>query len=113
MEDITDTDYTCTKRVSKNFGKNFDEYHDLYVQNDTLLLADVFNNLRNMCLEIYELNSDHFFSASGLALQESLKKTKVELDLLNDINMLLVVEKVSEVEYVMLFIVMLKLIIYT
>ena len=56
------------KRVSKDFEiKNFGEYHDLYVQSDTLLLNDVFNNFRNMYLEIYGLESAHHFSAPGLA----------------------------------------------
>ena len=69
------------------------EYHDLYVQSDTLLLADVFGNYRNMCLEIYELDPVKVLSAPGLAWQAALKKTKVKLDLLTDIDMLLMVEK--------------------
>ena len=49
MEDITDADYGPTKRVSKDFEiKNLGEYHDFYLQSDTLLLADVFENFRNM-----------------------------------------------------------------
>ena len=53
MEDITDADYTYAKGVCKDFEiKNLGEYHDLYVQGDTLLLADVFENFRNMCLKI-------------------------------------------------------------
>ena len=60
MEDIIDADYT--KIVCKDFEiKNFGKYHDFYVQNDTLLLADVYNNFWNMCLEIYELDLAHFF----------------------------------------------------
>ena len=53
MEDITDADYKYQKRVSKNFKvKNFDEYHNLYVQSCTLLLFDVFDwQLWNMCLK--------------------------------------------------------------
>ena len=47
--------------------KNLDEYHDLYVQSDTLLLADVYENFRNMCLEKYQLDSVYFVSAPGLA----------------------------------------------
>ena len=47
--------------------KNLGEYHYLYVQSDTLLLADVFENFRNMCLEIYELDPVKNFSARGLA----------------------------------------------
>ena len=73
--------------------KNLDEYHDLYVQCDTLLLAGVFENFRDKCIEIYELDPAHFFSAPGLAWQACLKKTKVELELLTDIDMLLMVEK--------------------
>ena len=54
MEDITDADYAHAKRVCKDFEiKNLGEYHDLYVQSDTLLLADVFENFRNTCLNIY------------------------------------------------------------
>ena len=68
MEDITDADYTHAKRVRKDFEiKNFREYHDLYVQSDTLLLADVFENFRHMFLEIYEVDPTNFFSAPGLA----------------------------------------------
>ena len=47
--------------------KNPGEYHDLYVQSDTLLLADVSENFRNKCIEIYELDPAHFLSAPGLA----------------------------------------------
>ena len=94
MEDITDADYAHAKRVCKDFEiKNLGEYHDLYVQSDTLLLADVFENFRNMCLKIYELDPAKFLSAPGLAWQAALKKTKVKLDLLTNIHMLLMVEK--------------------
>ena len=94
MEDIADADYAHAKRVCKDFEiKNLGEYYDLYVQSDTLLLADVFENFRNMCLEIYELDPAKFLSAPGLAWQAALKKTKVKLDLLTDIDMLLTVEK--------------------
>ena len=64
MEDITDADYAHAKRVSKDFEiKNLGEYHDLYVQGDTLLLADVFQKCRKMCINIYELD----YSGQGLA----------------------------------------------
>ena len=73
MEDITNGDYTHAKRVCKDFEiKNLGEYHDLYVQSDTLLLADVFENFRSMCLEIYELDPSKFLSAPGLAWQAAL-----------------------------------------
>ena len=67
-EDITDEDYAHAQKVWKVFKiKNLGEYHDLYVQSDTLLLADVFENFRDKCIEIYELDPAHFLSAPGLA----------------------------------------------
>ena len=72
---------------------NLGDYHDLYVQSGTLLFADVFENFRDKCIEINELDPAHFFSALGLAWQAFLKKTKVNLELLTDIDMLLMVEK--------------------
>ena len=96
MEGIPDGDYTHTKTVCKDFNmKHLGEYHDLCVQNYTLLLADVLDNCWNMCFEIYGFDPVHFLSAPGLAWQAALKKTKVvKLNLLlTDIYMLLVVEK--------------------
>ena len=68
------------------------DYHDLYVQSDTLLLADVFENFRDTCIKVYELDPAHFLSASGLARQTCLKKN-IKLELLTDVDMLLLVEK--------------------
>ena len=94
MEDMTNADYARTKRVCKNFEiENLGEYHNLYVQSDRLLLAEVFENFQKMCLEIYELDPAKKFSAPELAWQAALKKTKVKLDLLTDIDMLLMLEK--------------------
>ena len=68
MEDITDADYAHVKRVCEDFEtKNSGEYHDLYTQSDTLLLADVFENFGNMFLNTYELDSAKFCSAPALA----------------------------------------------
>ena len=69
--------------------KNLSQYHDLYIQSDTLLLSDIFENFRNMCLDIYELDPAYFVSAPGLAWQACLKKTKVELELLTDYDILM------------------------
>ena len=75
MEDITDAGQTVAKKVCKDFDiKNLGEYHDLYVESDTLLLVDVFKLFRSMCLEINELDPAHFLSAPGLAWQTALKK---------------------------------------
>ena len=61
MEDITEVDHSHAKRVFKSLNnKHIGDYHDLYVLSDTLLLADVFENFRNKCIEIYELDLAHF-----------------------------------------------------
>ena len=63
------------------------------MQSNTLLLADVFENFRDMCLKEYELDPAHFLSLPGLAWQACLKKNNIELELLTDYDMLLMVEK--------------------
>ena len=94
LEDITDEDYTHAQKVFVEFKlKNLGDCHDLYIQSDTLLLAGVFENFRNKCIEIYELDSAHFLSAPGLTWQVFLKKAEVELELLTDIDLLLMAEK--------------------
>ena len=75
LEDISDEDYAHAQKVWDVFEiKNLGEYHDLYVQSDTLLLADVYENFRNMCLDIYELDPVYF-------VQACLKKTGAKLEL--------------------------------
>ena len=75
LEDITDKDYVHAQKVWEVFGiNNLGEYHDLYVQCDTLLLADVFEKFRDTCIEIYGLDPSHFLSAPGLAWQACLRK---------------------------------------
>ena len=73
--------------------KNLGDYHDLHVQSDTLLLADIFKNLRNKCIEIYELDSAHFLLAPELAWQACLTKAKGKLELFTNNNMLSMFEK--------------------
>ena len=65
----------------------------MYFQSDTLLLSDVFENFRNMCIKVYKLDPTHFVSAPGLAWQACLKKTEVELELITNVDMLLMIEK--------------------
>ena len=94
LENITDKHYEHVKKVWEAFEiKNLGEYHDLYIQCDTCLLADVFEYFRNKCIEIYGLDPAHLLYAPGLAWQACLKKTKVKLELLTDIDLLLMVEK--------------------
>ena len=63
------------------------------MQCDTLLLADVFENFRDMCIKVYELDPVHLLIPPGLAWQACVKKTRTELELLTDANMLLMVEE--------------------
>ena len=65
----------------------------MHCQSNTLLIADVFENFRNRCDEIYELDPAHFLSAPGLAWQDCFKKTEVELELFTNNDMLLMIEK--------------------
>ena len=65
----------------------------MYLKSDVLLLANVFENFRKMCLKIYELDPVKFISAPGLAWKTALKKTEVKSELLTDIDILLMVEK--------------------
>ena len=91
MEDITDADYKHPKRVCKAFEvSNLAKYHDLYLKSDTLLLAYIFESIRKMGLEIYQLDPAKFISAPGLAWQAALKKNVAKLELLTDIDMLLI-----------------------
>ena len=91
---ITKEDPKHVKKVCDTFKiKNLGEYHDLYVQFDTTLLVDVFESFRDKCIEIYELDPAHFLSAPGLAWKACLKKTKVELELLIDNDMLIMYEE--------------------
>ena len=94
MEEISGIDYRHAKKVFDKFNvKNLGEYHDFHVQSDTLLLADVFENFRDMCINVYDLDPAYFLSAPGLAWQVCLKKTGVKLELLKDADMLLMIEK--------------------
>ena len=94
LEDISDEDYTHAQKVWNVFEiNNIGDYHDLYVQSDTLLLADVYENFRNMCFEKYQLDPTYFVSAPGLAWQACLKKTGVKLELTAEYDMILKNEK--------------------
>ena len=94
MENIDDIDYRHANNVFKRFElEHLGQYHDLYVQSDILLLADVFENFRDMCIKEYELDPAHFLSLPGLAFQACLKKTNIKLELLTDYDMLLMVER--------------------
>ena len=74
IESIIDIDYTHATRVFKEFKmNNLGDYHDLYVQSDTLLLADIFENFRDVSLKIYGLDPVYFVSLPGFAWHACLK----------------------------------------
>ena len=91
---ISDTDIEQVKNVCNTLKiDNLGQYHDLYVQSDTALLADVFESFRDKCLDIDKLDPAYFLSAPGLSWQSGLKMTGQTLELLTDENMLLLFEK--------------------
>ena len=94
LKNITKKDYIHSQKVWNTFKiKDIGGYTDLYVQSDTLQLADVFENFRNMCLKIYELDPSKFVSAPNLAWHACLKKTNIKLELITDMDILLMLEK--------------------
>ena len=93
-EGISNEYYDHAKKVWEVFDmKTLQDYHNLYDKTDVLLLADVFENFRKICLNNYKLDPAHYFTAPGLAWDACLKMTNVELELLSDIDMLLMIEK--------------------
>ena len=78
MKDITAADYRQAKRKWEDFEmKDLGKYHELYVPRDTVLLANIFENVRDMCLEIYKFYPLHFLTAPRSAWQAALKRAEV------------------------------------
>ena len=91
---ISDEDYDHAQRIWKEFGmKNLGEYHDLYLKSDVLLLADVFEEFRNVCMENYSLDPAWYYTSPGLSWDALLKHSRVSLELLTDPDILLLFEK--------------------
>ena len=91
---ITENNYKHVCNVWNSFNmETMKDYLELYNDSDALLLADVFENFRDICLKIYGLDPVHYYTAPGLAWDACLKMTGVELELLNDPDMLLLFEK--------------------
>ena len=91
---ITKKDYKHVLNVWNSFNmETMKDYHKLYNDSDVLLLADVFENFRDICLKIYGLDPVHYYTAPGLAWDACLKMTGINLELLSDPDMLLMVEK--------------------
>ena len=91
---ITDEDYQHAHNVWNAFScQTLQDYHDIYLQSDVLLLADVFENFRKACFEHYKLDPAHYYTVPGLAWDACLKETKQKLQLLTDYDMLMMFEK--------------------
>ena len=91
---ISNKNYNHVLNVWDSFNmETFKDYHELYNVSDVLLLADVFENFRDLCLKIYGLDPVYYFTAPGLAWDACLKMTDIQLELLSDVNMLLMFEK--------------------
>ena len=92
-EGITNDDYTKAKQIWKHFGiKNMGEYHDLYLKTDVLLLTDVFENFRDMCLSYYGLDPVYYYTLPNFAFDAMLKLTGIEIDLVYDQEMYEMIE---------------------
>ena len=92
--DISEDDYRHAQKVWDALKiRNLGEYHDLYLKTDALLLADVFENFRKTCLNHYRLDPSHYMTSPGLSWDAMLKMTKINLDLISDIDMQLFIEK--------------------
>ena len=92
-EDITNDDYNKAKQVWKHFDiKNMGEYHDLYLKTDVLLLTDVFENFRDMCLSYYGLDPVYYYTLPNFAFDAMLKLTGIEIDLVYNQEMYEMIE---------------------
>ena len=84
LEGISDADYDHVKKVWEAFEiKILGEYHDLFVQCYILLLADLFKNFRDKCIEIYELDPAHFFICTRISMATMFKKGKSRNRIIN------------------------------
>ena len=93
MSEISEKDHQHACKVwNESDLKNMGDYHDMYLKTDVLLLANVSESFRKVCLDNYGLDPAHFYTAPGLAWKACLKKTGVNLELLKDPNMLLMFE---------------------
>ena len=91
---IEDDEYEWAQKIWEHVGiRNLGQYHDLYLRTDVLLLTDVSENFRDLCLEYYGLDPAHYFTLPNFAWDAMLLKTGVEIDPLTDQEMYEMIEK--------------------
>ena len=87
-EEISESEYAHSQKVWETFGiENMGQYHDLYLKSDVLLLADIFQNFREINLTNSGLDPAHYVSSPGLSWDAMQKMTNVKLDLISDVDM--------------------------
>ena len=92
--EVKEEDYQRAQKVWDHFKmKTMKDYHDLYLETDVLLLADVFENFRRTCLENYKLDPAHYVSAPSLSWDAFLKKSGENIELVSDMDMFQFFEK--------------------
>ena len=92
-EDIAADDFKKAKQIWKHFGiKNMGEYHDLYLKTDVLLLTDVFEHFRDMCVSYYGLDPVYYYTLLNFAFDSMLKLTGIEIDSVYDQEMYEMIE---------------------
>jgi hypothetical protein len=92
-KNIEDSEYQFATEVWDHFGcRTLGEYSDLYLKIDVLLLADVFENFRDVCMKAYNLDPAYYFTAPAYSFDAMLKQTAIKMELLTDYDMLLMFE---------------------
>lgn len=93
-ESISDSDYARAQKIYSLFNCNsLKDYMELYVKSDAVLLCDIFEHFRQLCLQYYELDPCHYVSLPGFTWDAMLKMTDVKLELITDVDMYTFVEK--------------------
>ena len=93
-EHISDDDYERAKIIWKHFSlKNMGEYHDLYLTTDVLLLTDIFENFRKLCMNYYGLDPAYYYTLPNFAWDAMLLQTGITIDMAYDLDMYEMIEK--------------------
>ncbi|XP_043264093.1 uncharacterized protein LOC122404229 [Colletes gigas] len=91
---VSENDYEHAVNVWTRFSiQTLGEYSDLYLKTDVLLLADIFENFRNSCVTSYGLDPAHYYTLPGFTWDAMLKHTRINFELLTDIDMVLFIER--------------------